>query len=60
MEATVPDTRRRGPLDRLLSIFTDVRGGEGLTALFLFTNVFLLLASYYLLKTIREKAGKTG
>jgi AAA family ATP:ADP antiporter len=54
MEATAPDTRRRGPLDRLLSIFTDVRGGEGLTALFLFANVFLLLGSYYLLKTIRE------
>jgi AAA family ATP:ADP antiporter len=31
-----------------------VRGGEGLTALFLFANVFLLLSSYYLLKTIRE------
>ena len=48
------DGRPRGPLDRLLNIFTDVRGGEGLTALFLFANVFLLLSSYYLLKTIRE------
>jgi AAA family ATP:ADP antiporter len=48
------DGRPRGPLDRMLGIFTDVRGGEGLTALFLFANVFLLLSSYYLLKTIRE------
>jgi AAA family ATP:ADP antiporter len=48
------DGRSRGPLDRILSIFTDVRGGEGQTALYLFLNVFLLLASYYLLKTIRE------
>ncbi|MEP7029102.1 MAG: Npt1/Npt2 family nucleotide transporter [Candidatus Eisenbacteria bacterium] len=43
-----------GPLDKFLNIFTDVRGGEGLSALFLFVNVFLLLSSYYLLKTIRE------
>ena len=54
MEANVSGNTNRGPLDRLLGIFTDVRGGEGLTALFLFANVFLLLSSYYLLKTIRE------
>jgi AAA family ATP:ADP antiporter len=45
---------RRGPLDGLLSIFTDVRGGEGATALLLMLNVFLLLTSYYILKTLRE------
>ncbi|HTK31010.1 MAG TPA: Npt1/Npt2 family nucleotide transporter [Candidatus Saccharimonadaceae bacterium] len=44
----------KGPLDRFLGIFTEVRGGEGLTALLLMLNVFLLLAAYYLLKTIRE------
>ena len=44
----------RGPLDRLLGSFSDVRGGEGLTALLLMLNIFVLLASYYLLKTIRE------
>src|SRR6185436_19987081 len=33
---------------------TEVRAGEGLTALLLMLNVFLLLAAYYLLKTIRE------
>jgi len=44
----------RGILDRLLGIFADVRGGEGVTALLLMMNIFFLLASYYLLKTIRE------
>jgi AAA family ATP:ADP antiporter len=44
----------KGPLDRALGVFTDVRGGESVTALLLMLNVFLLLAAYYLLKTIRE------
>ncbi|HEU5311418.1 MAG TPA: Npt1/Npt2 family nucleotide transporter, partial [Candidatus Eisenbacteria bacterium] len=41
-------------LDKLLRLFADVRGGEGVTAVLLMLNIFLLLASYYLLKTIRE------
>src|SRR5690349_8788813 len=44
----------KGPLDRWLGIFADVRGGEAVTALLLMLNIFLLLAAYYLLKTIRE------
>jgi ATP:ADP antiporter, AAA family len=35
-------------------VFTSVRGGEGVTALLLMLNMFLLFAAYYLLKTIRE------
>jgi len=53
----VPNVRPgepRGVLDRVLSLFADVRGGEGVTALLLMLNIFLLLAAYYLLKTIRE------
>jgi AAA family ATP:ADP antiporter len=46
--------RPRGALDRVLGLFADVRGGEAFTALLLMLNIFLLLASYYLLKTIRE------
>ncbi len=42
------------PLDRLLNVFAEVKSGEGMTAVLLMTNVFLLLAGYYLLKTIRE------
>lgn len=45
---------RKGPLERVLSLFTDIRAGEGLTAMLLAVNVFTLLASYYVLKTIRE------
>jgi AAA family ATP:ADP antiporter len=45
---------RRTWLDRLLSLATEVRAGEGLGAILLLANVFLLLASYYLLKTVRE------
>lgn len=43
-----------GPIDRLLGIFGDVRPGEGGTVLLMFSNVFLLLIGYYLLKTVRE------
>ena len=42
------------PLDRFLRLFTDVRAGEGLTALLLATNVFLLLTCYYVLRPIRD------
>ena len=52
--AGTPPEGRKGPLDRFLGIFTDVHGGEGVTALLLMLNIFLLLAAYYLLKTIRE------
>lgn len=42
------------PLDRLLRLFSDVRAGEGLTAVLLCLNVFLLLTAYYVLKVLRE------
>lgn len=41
-------------LDRLLAPFSQVQGGEGAGALLLAANVFLLLGSYYVLKTVRE------
>jgi ATP:ADP antiporter, AAA family len=44
----------RGLSDRFLSIFTEVRDGEGIGALLLGAYVFLLLESYYILKTVRE------
>jgi AAA family ATP:ADP antiporter len=52
--AETPPEGPKGPLDRFLGIFAEVHGGEGLTALLLMLNIFLLLAAYYLLKTIRE------
>src|SRR6202171_5463728 len=46
--------RERTGLDRWLCLFTEVQGGEGVGALLLAANVFCLLGSYYLLKTVRE------
>jgi ATP:ADP antiporter, AAA family len=51
---TVPVPPRRTLLDRCLLLFSDVREGEGAGVLLLATNVFLLLGTYYILKTIRE------
>jgi AAA family ATP:ADP antiporter len=44
----------RGPLDRLLRVFSDVRAGEAGTVLLLFANLFLLLTAYYIIRTVRE------
>jgi AAA family ATP:ADP antiporter len=40
--------------DRFLSLFAEVRSGEGIGALLLAANVYLLLEAYYILKTVRE------
>lgn len=45
---------RKGPLDRFLSMFADVRAGEGGTALLLALTVFLIFFPYYLVKPVRE------
>jgi ATP:ADP antiporter, AAA family len=42
------------PLDRLLSIFADVRAGEGATACLMLANVFVLLICYSIIKVVRE------
>ncbi|MCX6612901.1 MAG: translocase [Acidobacteria bacterium] len=44
----------KGALEKFLSFFADVRGGEGPGVLLMTVNVFLLLFAYYLLKTVRE------
>ena len=45
---------RKSPLEYLLSIITDVRAGEGISAVLLALNIFLLLTAYYLIKPVRE------
>jgi AAA family ATP:ADP antiporter len=40
-------------LERFLSLFSDVRGGEGASALLLAFNVFLILAASYLIRNAR-------
>src|SRR6266850_2435608 len=49
-----PSMGKKSWLDRGLSVFTDVRAGEGAGAMLMAANVFLLLAFYYVLKTVRE------
>jgi ATP:ADP antiporter, AAA family len=41
-------------LDRTLSVFADVRAGEGATAALMLANIFLLLVCYSVIKTVRE------
>lgn len=43
-----------GLADRLLSLFTKVNPGEAVGALLMASNIFVLLGTYYLLKTVRE------
>jgi len=45
---------RRNPLDRFLLLFAEVHVGEGLTAILLTVNLFLLLTAYLIIKTVRE------
>jgi len=47
-------SEHKGLFDRALSLFTDVRAGEGVGALLLATNVFYLLAFYQVLKIVRD------
>jgi AAA family ATP:ADP antiporter len=41
-------------LERFLCLFTDVRAGEGVTAVVMFANVFLVLCAYYFVKPLRD------
>jgi len=51
---TLPQPAAKSRLDRALALFTDVRAGEGTTALLMLVNVFLLLVCYSVIKTVRE------
>jgi ATP:ADP antiporter, AAA family len=53
-ESPAREIERAGLLDRALRPFADVRSGEGATALLLALNVFLLLATYYCIRPVRE------
>ena len=49
-----PNVDGKSWLDRSLSLFADVRPGEGLTAVLMLANIFLLLVCYSVIKTVRE------
>ncbi len=48
------DMQEKTLLDRALSVFAPVRGGEGNRVLLLALNVFFLLTAYYIIKPVRE------
>ncbi|MFO0616345.1 MAG: MFS transporter [Polyangiaceae bacterium] len=48
------EVARRSLVERALGVITEVRAGEGGTALLMTLNVFLLLTAYYLIKPVRE------
>ena len=50
----LPRVDERSWLDRSLSVFTDVRAGEGATAVLMLVNIFMLLTCYSVIKTVRE------
>jgi len=42
------------PTEQILRLFTEVKPGEGTTAVMMFANVFLILLAYYFIKPLRE------
>jgi len=40
--------------EKILCLFTEVKPGEGTTAVMMFANVFLILLAYYFIKPLRE------
>jgi ATP:ADP antiporter, AAA family len=52
--AAVPIPGRRSAVERVLTVFTDVRPGEGVTLLLLAANSFGILSAYYMIKPVRE------
>ena len=52
--ADISAVRPKSVLERVLSVVTEVRAGEGVSALLLAANGFYLLAFYQVLKLVRE------
>jgi len=50
----MPDKKSSSPLDRFLGLFSDIRPGEAGNVLLMFSNIFLILTAYYVLKVVRE------
>ena len=48
------DSGRPSRIEKILSIFAEVRPGEGVTTLLLLANVFTLLTAYYIIKPVRD------
>jgi AAA family ATP:ADP antiporter len=46
--------RDQSIVERFLSLFAEVRGGEGVTVVLMFVTIFLILCAYYVLKPVRD------
>ena len=46
--------KNKSLLEKALSVVTDVKAGEGVTALLLAAQIFFLLLAYYLIKPVRD------
>jgi len=46
--------RQRNGLEKVLSVFADVRPGEGRATALLALSIFMLLTAYYIIKPVRE------
>jgi AAA family ATP:ADP antiporter len=53
-ESSVPTRRGKNLLEKALSLFSDIRPGEGGTVVLLVLNAFLMMGLYYILKPVRE------
>jgi ATP:ADP antiporter, AAA family len=53
-QAAAPTSARKNLLERVLSLATEIRPGEGAGVILLATAFVLLLGAYYLAKTVRE------
>src|SRR5262245_11801690 len=52
--------KQKNLLDRILGLVAEVHPGESVTAILLATNLFLLLAAYYIIRPVREALILTG
>lgn len=54
MTTSTSRAARPNAIERLLSLFAEVKAGEGFVVVLMFLNIFLILSSYYILKPIRD------
>jgi ATP:ADP antiporter, AAA family len=53
-DSSLPQPQEKSTLDKFLSLFSKVNGGEGGNVVLLFVAAFILMGLYYVLKPVRE------
>ena len=51
---SVQPQQEKNLLEKFLSLFSDIRAGEGGTVVLLILNAFIIMGLYYILKPVRE------